>query len=122
MTRQERRGLANLAAKRPAPPKSARWVVRIYYRSQGDELLCCDSDPLTRAKADALRTSLNGSEVSRQVDGEWATRRVSLYDVELAEVVGVSEQERRLPLRDARRAVLPHQRENKNTPCSNASE
>lgn len=54
MTALERRGLRNLTAARPAPPKSATCVVRIYYRSEGGEILCCDSDRLTCARASAL--------------------------------------------------------------------
>lgn len=108
MTKLERRGLRNLTAKRPAPLKSATWIVRIYYRSMADELLCCDTEPMTSRAADALRGTLNGREIQQCANGTWKTHRVSLYDAELAEVMHVSEVDRRLPLRDARKVVFPH--------------
>jgi hypothetical protein len=58
VTALERRGLRNLTALPRPLSKRAVQIVRIYYRSQGGELLCCDSDPLTWQAADKLRSEM----------------------------------------------------------------
>jgi len=51
--RFEARGLAAITAVEPSSAKPTH-VVRIYYTSQGDELLCFDAGPMSRAAADSL--------------------------------------------------------------------
>lgn len=64
MTAQEKHGLKNLTAKPAKRPKTATMRVRIHYKSQGGEYLCCDSDPLTSYKADQLIDQLTGNSYS----------------------------------------------------------
>lgn len=49
-----RRGRSVLTAELPAPRTTARVRVRIYYRSEGGDVLACDSDPLTPQAAQDL--------------------------------------------------------------------
>ncbi len=58
----ERAGLARLTDPTPDPSERAVWVVRIYYRSMGGEVLACDSEPMTPAGRDALLSHVRGSE------------------------------------------------------------
>ena len=68
-SKTETRGARNLAAPAPSPSKSATWIVRIWYRSQGGELLACDSRPLTRGQADDLAWQMRRND-SDAVDAE----------------------------------------------------
>lgn len=54
----ERAGLARLTDRDPEPAISARWIVRIFYRSMGGEILACDSAPLTWSARDALASQM----------------------------------------------------------------
>jgi hypothetical protein len=66
----ERRGEHVLTAPAVAPPLSAVWIVRIFYLSAGDEILACDSEPLTYQARDRLSHELNASDALG-----WTTRR-----------------------------------------------
>ena len=60
-----RRGRAVLDGPPETPRKTAHTVVRIYFRSAGDELLCVDSDLLTWQGADKLKSALAHSAALR---------------------------------------------------------
>lgn len=57
-TKLETRGARNLAAPAPAAPKGKTHTVRIWYRSEGGEILACDSRPLSLAAARALEAQM----------------------------------------------------------------
>lgn len=59
MKRWINHGRAALEDDTEAPKPSAWIVVRIYYVSAGDELLCIDSEPMTWQAADKLKASLS---------------------------------------------------------------
>lgn len=54
----ERRGLAYLASPEPEVSKRATHKCRVYYTSEGGELLCFDSGPLTPFMAQKMADSL----------------------------------------------------------------
>lgn len=54
MSKLERHGKSVLEAAPVAPPKSASKCVRIYYKSEGGELLCVEAAPLTHHAASEL--------------------------------------------------------------------
>lgn len=47
----------------PAASRRAKWYVRIYYRSAGDELLCFDAGPFVRAVADRVKSEHTAPQV-----------------------------------------------------------
>ncbi len=48
-------------------PTARACIVRLYYRSMGDELLACDSEPMTSAEAKRMRDSLGRSHAPNVV-------------------------------------------------------
>lgn len=65
--REESRALAILQSPPVAPlaRDEYHWIVRIYYTSQGNELLACDSAPLTHPGALSLCSQCPDAEVQR---------------------------------------------------------
>ena len=61
----ERRGLAYLTSPDPDYGVKREWKVRIYYTSEGGELLCVDSAAMSRRKAESLAASLPPSREGR---------------------------------------------------------
>lgn len=55
----ERRGARVLESAPPERPRQARVMVRLYYTSIGDELLCADFGPYTWQTAESLARRLN---------------------------------------------------------------
>lgn len=108
MTPLERRGLRNLTAPDYEPGPLSKWVVRIYYRSAGGEVLCCDSRPLSWQAADKLvnqhrcgglvgwKSECKGPIASDAIDAE----KINLYEMGT---------EATMPKFGARRVVLPSQ-------------
>lgn len=91
----ERRGLRNLTREPKPRPRTANCRVRIYYRNADDELLCCDSDPLTRQSAQKLLDEM----------------KKGITDCEHAYIVPASGRHRwtTRPQNGARWVELPHQ-------------
>jgi hypothetical protein len=57
----EGRGLRTIQADDlPEATPGAVWIVRIYYRSMGGEILACETDPITGAAATRLETEYGG--------------------------------------------------------------
>ncbi len=69
--RMESRGLAALELPDRDPPTHARrWIVRVYYHSEGDELLCFDAGPLTIQAADALASEFQNRQIFNPAKGK----------------------------------------------------
>ncbi len=73
----ERRGEATLTAEPEAPGKSAKVTVRVYFMSEGGEIVAMDTGPLTTRAADelehdCLRSDSDAIGVLRmKLDGSW---------------------------------------------------
>lgn len=110
MTKQERFGYYNITGKRYSPPKSAHSIVRIYYRSEGGEILCCDSERLTCDRAETLARSLGASVRSARYGRVITMREDAPSDAFDVEILIADNAERMLPSHNARRVVFPSQR------------
>lgn len=107
----EKRGAANLAATAPSPAKSARMKVRVWYVSEGGEVLAMDSGPLTeqgadKLRAECLRSSSDAVAVATVMpDGRLSVagilphpnRSATLAEVLAARVVSVGAESERMP-------------------------
>lgn len=109
----ERRGLKNLSVSEVEAGDGPRRIVRIYYRSEGNEILCCHSGPLSVAAADKLAAEHRPWNF---VDAKGPSDAV---DAEILRVVCVKDRPRYdsctcvecVPIKhDARLVVLPSQR------------
>lgn len=97
---------------RSAASASARWLVRVYYRSAGGEILCFDAGPFARQTADRVA----GLHAARQIFVEKRDRRTGagMYqdhpdDPPSAEVLRVADAGAIAPGHSARLVVLPSQ-------------
>jgi hypothetical protein len=106
----EKRGAKNLA--NPDRGRgSGRVFVRVYYRGEGDDLLCFDAGPMGPSGTDTLCRYLGldeGDSLRRPRDARkpFSPPRCGVLG---AEVIGAHERERRRPALGARLVVLPSQ-------------
>ena len=93
-----------------ASSKGRKWLVRIYYWSEGGELLCFDAGPYHRATADRV-----AGEHARQ---DYRPRQSSppsaeVFDRDQVGADAIAQGDVRRPVRGARLVVLPSQRAEK---------
>ena len=92
-----------------ASSKGRKWLVRIYYWSEGGELLCFDAGPYHRATADRV-----AGEHARQ---DYRPRQSSPPSAEVFDrdqrARAIAQGDVRRPVRGARLVVLPSQRAEK---------
>ncbi len=76
----EARGLdaLELPDRDPATP-ARKWIVRVYYRSEGDELLCFDAGPLTVQAADALASEFTTRQIFNPAKGKRRLKSEPMY-------------------------------------------
>lgn len=76
----ERAGLDTLELPDRDPPTPARrWIVRVYYRSEGGELLCFDAGPLTVQAADKLASEFQTRQIFNPAKGKRRLKNEPMY-------------------------------------------
>lgn len=99
-------GIDNTAAKRPV-------AARIFYRSEGGEVLCCESEPMTPAGVDALQSQHPPFEWFLGAQSTPATSMDGILSVEIPyevrERIRENTDEKKIPTH-ARFVIFPSQR------------